>query len=499
MPTKFTFAILGGATSWKIYLIGILIALRFALATYLPLSFDEAYFWLWSKHLAVSYYDHPPLIALAIRLGTLIFGDTEFGVRAIPLLASVAASWAVWRSAAILLADEQSGATACCLFNATLMIAAETMGATPDALVLAAAAFVLFAMAKLTTTSDGRWWLIAGFATGIALLAKYTALFLGISIVFWLVVTPQGHHWLRSFWPYTGGLIALAFFVPTLEWNAAHDWISFKFQFGRMITGEPTFQYLIEFYLGQFALASPFIFILGAVGLGRASRFRATSQPLAIAAAMVWPALAYFSFHALHDRVQGNWPSFVYPAFAVLAAAVMTAPLSHKGIDRLLRFARALALPVAVGILIFAYAQATIGIVPLGKRDPIARMTAVGILPVTNEISALARQNGAKGIVASKYGTTGWLAFYLRPHLPVIQISEDYRWLAAPRATSDLLEKPLLYVTQNPDHELPKVTAYFSKIVPIADLGRVRSGIVIDRFQVYLLSGFHGNAIGRMP
>jgi 4-amino-4-deoxy-L-arabinose transferase-like glycosyltransferase len=496
---KFTLAIMDSAATWKICLIGILIAMRFALAAYLPLSFDETYFWLWSKHLAVSYYDHPPLIALAIRLGTLIFGDAEFGVRAIPLVASVAASWAVWRSAAILLADEQSGATACCLFNATLMVSVESMGATPDALVLAAAAFVLLAMAKLMATSDGRWWLMAGFATGIALLAKYTAFFLGISIALWLVATQQGHKWLRTLWPYAGGLIALACFVPALAWNATHDWISFKFQFGRMATGEPTFQYLVEFYLGQFALASPFIFILGAVGLTRASRLAATSQSLSIAAAMVWPALVYFTVHSLHDRVQANWPSFVYPAFTVLAVSVMATPLSHQGIDRLLRFARAFAIPVAIGILIFAYAQATTGMLPLGKRDPIARMTAVGILPVTEEISAIARQNGAKAIVTSKYGMTGWLAFYLRPPLPIIEISEDYRWLAAPQATSDLLEQPLLYVTQNPEHELPKVAAYFSKIVPIAALNRVRSGSIIDRFQVYLLFGFHGSAVGRMP
>jgi hypothetical protein len=165
----------------------------------------------------------------------------------------------------------------------------------------------------------------------------------------------------------------------------------------------------------------------------------------------------------------------------------------------LLRFARAFAIPVAIGILIFAYAQATTGMLPLGRRDPIARMTAVGILPVTAEISALARQNGAKAIVTSKYETTGWLAFYLRPPLPIIQISEDYRWLAAPQATSDLLDKPLLYVTQNPEYELPKVAAYFSKIVPIATLNRVRSGGIIDRFQVYLLFSFHGSAVGRMP
>ncbi|HWE06173.1 MAG TPA: hypothetical protein VG274_05660, partial [Rhizomicrobium sp.] len=72
--------------------IAILTLLRFILAASLPLSFDESYYWVWSKHLALGYYEHPALIALAIRAGTMIFGDTEFGVRFIPLSTSLVAS-----------------------------------------------------------------------------------------------------------------------------------------------------------------------------------------------------------------------------------------------------------------------------------------------------------------------------------------------------------------------------------------------------------------------
>src|ERR1700722_10428508 len=95
-------------------LIATLTLLRFATASYMPLSFDECYFWLWSKNLAISYYDHPPMIALATWLGTAAFGDAPFGVRCVSFALSVAASWAVWRAAALLLKDETKGAFACC-------------------------------------------------------------------------------------------------------------------------------------------------------------------------------------------------------------------------------------------------------------------------------------------------------------------------------------------------------------------------------------------------
>ena len=79
-----------------------LVALRLVAAAWTPLTFDEAYYWMWSKHLAGGYYDHPPMVALVIRLGTMIAGDTELGVRLVSILLALPMSWAVYRTAAIL-------------------------------------------------------------------------------------------------------------------------------------------------------------------------------------------------------------------------------------------------------------------------------------------------------------------------------------------------------------------------------------------------------------
>ena len=51
-----------------------LVALRLAAAALTPLTFDEAYYWMWSKSLAGGYYDHPPMVAFVIRAGTAIAG-----------------------------------------------------------------------------------------------------------------------------------------------------------------------------------------------------------------------------------------------------------------------------------------------------------------------------------------------------------------------------------------------------------------------------------------
>lgn len=474
----------------------VLTALRSVMAAHLPISFDEAYFWLWSKHLQLSYFEHPPLIALAIRAGTEFLGDTSLGVRLMSLIASVAGSWAVWRAAALVLGDPRRAWLACLFFNLTLMVAAQGMAGTPDIFVMAAAAFLLWSIAELQATHDGRWWLLAGLSLGVALLAKYTAFFLGGSLCLWVTFSPDGRRWLRSPWPYAAAALAGGFLLPNLVWNQTHGWISFHYQFGRVVAGTVSPQHLLEFVAGQLALASPFVMALAAIGLIHHTRSWSKSQ-LTMVVALVWPAAVYFLLHSLHDRVQGNWPSFIYPGLAILAASVIP-PDAHE--TSVVGWIGRLAIPTGVCLLAVCYLQALTGLLPVGKADPIARMTAVGFEPVAADISLMAKSDHAAGLLTTRYVNTGWLAFYARPSLPVMQAAEEYRWTDSPAASDDLLERPLLYVTQRPDRELAFVKRHFSRIVFEACVPRLWSGVLLDSFCVYRIGGFRRVATGgRIP
>src|SRR6478735_12431071 len=94
-----------------------LVALRLVAAAFTPITFDEAYYWMWSKHLAGGYYDHPPMVAYVIRLGTMIAGDTTLGVRLVSILLALPMSFAVYRSAAILFGGHRLACTATLLLN----------------------------------------------------------------------------------------------------------------------------------------------------------------------------------------------------------------------------------------------------------------------------------------------------------------------------------------------------------------------------------------------
>src|SRR5665647_3009170 len=236
-----------------------LVALRLVAAAFTPLTFDEAYYWMWSKHLAGGYYDHPPMVALVIRLGTMVAGDTELGVRLASILLALPMSFAVFRAAAILFGGQRVAATATILLNVTLMAAVGTLIVTPDAPLLVASSFVLFFLAKVLETGRGAWWLAVGAAVGAALLSKYTALFFGPAILIWLVSVPKLRRWLISPWPYFGGLVAAAVFSPVILWNADHHWISFIKQIGRARIEDFRPCLLAELIPTQIAFATPLV------------------------------------------------------------------------------------------------------------------------------------------------------------------------------------------------------------------------------------------------
>src|SRR3954468_9062656 len=284
--------------------ISALVCLRLLAAAWTPLTFDEAYYWMWSKHLAGGYYDHRPGVAAGIRLGTMIAGDTELGVRLASILLALPMSWALFRTTSILFGSVRVAATATILLNITLMAAVGTLIVTPDAPLLVASSFVLFYLAKIAETGRGVWWLAAGAAVGAALLSKYTALFFGPAILIWLIAVPKLRRWLMSPWLYLGGIVAFAMFSPVILWNADHQWVSFIKQFGRARIEDFTLLYIGELLPTQIAFATPLVWILGTMGLYALWKRKAgASAARVLINSMFWTNPRYFVWHSLHSRV----------------------------------------------------------------------------------------------------------------------------------------------------------------------------------------------------
>jgi hypothetical protein len=466
-----------------------LVLLRLVGAAWMPLTFDEAYYWIWSKNLAFGYYDHPPGVALVIRLGTMIAGDTELGVRLVSILLALPMSYAVYRTAEILFGGRQLAA------NATILLIV-----TPDSPLLVASSFVLFFLAKVLESGRGVWWLAVGAAAGAALASKYTAMFFGPAILIWLISVPKLRRWLLSPWLYLGGLTALMVFSPVIFWNAEHGWVSFIKQLGRGEVTSFKLSFIGELIPTQIAFATPLVFILGAMGLYALMRREGGAlASRALISAMFWIITLYFLWHSLHARVEANWFAPVYPALAIAAAVAANLTQWERVSQYVADFCLRWASPV--GILMFAalIVQANTGVLSGFRRDATVRSVGVGWPALAAEIEATRARVGASCVLAPDYGTASWLTFYLPKDTCVVQPTQRIRWVNMAEPDPAKLSGKLLWVDEVRANLQPYVTDTFAKIERVGEFKRMRGPLVIETYGLDLVDGAKQAVLDNSP
>jgi len=437
--------------------------LRLILAATLPLAPDETYYFLWSQHLQTGYLDHPPMVAYWIRAGTMLAGNTALGIRLFGPISGALGSLLLWDAGEQLFPHRQAGLIAAALLNATLMIGVGAIIITPDTPLLFFWTAGIAALARLIASGNPRWWLAVGLAAGLALLSKYTAALFIAAAFIWLITAPSGRAALRTPWPWGAIALAILIFAPDIAWNAAHHWASVikqgsretRFDAGRSL------QFLAEFLIGQFGLATPIIFILAATGL-----WRLGDTPSQAGHLLVWLTIVpgvVFLEHVLSDRVQGNWAAVMYPSACLAAASLPMATLR-----RWLKPALALGFSLTA----LAYAQALASPIPIPARfDPAALQ--LGGWPALATAAAAA---DPAFLTSDDYATTSVLAFYAPAGIPVAGFGPRWTYLSAP--PSHLAGATGLLVSRHED-SCPN---------PVALIPRRAGAEIIDIYRVCRIS-----------
>jgi|GEM_PF-3590414 len=252
-----------------VLLFAVNLLVRIALAAIFPLLGKELYFWEWAQFPAAGYVDYPPLVAWCIRGGCVLFGNwSPWAIRAIPLICG-----SLWpflaRSLALRLFKDVRVANWAFLLSLCLPYAnAVGVVLLPDSLLLCFQLAFIERLATACREGHRRDWFLAGGALGLSLLCRLTALLaLGASIG-WLLTTPRGRRWLRRPEPHVALGVAFLICLPTLVWNARHDWANFNlpvWQEGRLeIRWAQPFEFLFE----QLAHTSVFLWLPLVVALG---------------------------------------------------------------------------------------------------------------------------------------------------------------------------------------------------------------------------------------
>ncbi|MEI7706178.1 MAG: glycosyltransferase family 39 protein, partial [Deltaproteobacteria bacterium] len=452
--------------------------LHVAYAGAFPLTPQEAYYWQYARHPALSYFDHPPAAAWTIRAFTRFLGDSERAVRL------AAASWSAVFCLFFFLAGRRLLGSRGALAAVAVMLVTpffslgQTIITPDDPLVAGWIAAFYFTVRAL---QDERpvWLLAAGAATGVAALGKYTGFLLLPQILAALLLDPRGRRMLAGPWPWLGAVLSLVLFSPVVIWNATHGWASFGFQFGKRGHDMHLEPVLVGRFFGLQSLAvSPILFLVLLAAMVVAAR-RWRDETMRLCALFSVPMMAIWTVVSPFHWVKMNWAVPVYPT-ATLAAVALYAARPARW--------RALAI-AALSLAVLSTAFLTLMPVAPWLPFPARDDTTAGWKPLAARVEAIQREAGPLPVVGCFYRTASTLAFNL-PGRPETFSSNAfgepglaYDFWRDPR---ELIGRDVLLVLDDRDAGwcLPR-TERCAPLVPLEPLEVLRGGNRVTTFRFW--------------
>lgn len=443
--------------------LAIVLLIRTFVAGATHLTEDEAYYRQWSMHLDLGYFDHPPVVAWGVRAGISLFGDNSLGVRFFAIFASAVTNFLVYDLARVLGANSRTSLRAALWYTATLTVGLGGFLAIPDAPAGMFWATTMVCLARADRSNSPGWWVAAGVAGGLTCLSKYSGLFLAPGAFLWLVSSAQGRRRLLTPWPWLTLVIAGLIFGLNVEWNAAHNWVTFRKQFGRVTPPGFAPKHFAELLVLQSLLFGPVLtwFLVRGVRLGGS----VIGGGVRFIVAMSLPFCGYLVLHSMHSIVQQHWPVPMFAGACVLAA--VGAEASPTRLTQALK-------PWALSGLAISGVALLLLLTPLpslGKKDP--ALPVEGWPAFSAKLEALAAPRGVGWLGAINYGTVAQLQTEAIGKLPTIQINERERYRTGEAAAQPDFSKPGLIVDLDRRVPLADLKTCFASVT---DLGVVTRG-----------------------
>lgn len=383
------------------------------LAVSLPVSGDEAYYWDCSRHLDWSYFDQPPLVIWSMVPFRAVFGESRIAVRAPAVLASLLLGIFLLGLVRRLGGGPREAAWAYLVLHAMPLFFIGAFYTSTDVVMTSAFVAAAWAAAALAQGERRAWWGF-GLAVGLGFLAKFPVV-LVLPALLPVLIRKETRRDLATPVPWLAGLAALGLTAPVWIWGARHGWDNITFQLsGRHHEGALTLKYLGEFLGANLLLATPTLFVAGAVAVWLALRSRDPAR-VAVALAAVGP-FAVFGAVALRERVGAHWGG---PGLVVAMALAAVTPLAWR---------RAAVVAGAVFGLVLSTAVVVVALVPerlaavewsyRGRPHRISTRklaAAVGNREIARRVAA--RRKG-RLVASESYSTVHLLAFLSRGDIP---------------------------------------------------------------------------------
>jgi hypothetical protein len=467
---------------------------RLFLAMTLPLTPQEAYYWSWSRDLALSYFDHPPLASYSIWLTTLIFGQTIFGIKLAAVLWYLGMN-IIWASMVqeMFNHSRQTFWTLLAL-NASIVFELYGFVITPDTPLLFAWTATIYALWKLIQTDSPKWWYIAGVFMGLAWLGKYSGIMLVPSVLLFVLVSKTQRKWLLTPHPFLAVILAILVFSPVLIWNAQHDWMSFAFQGSERASGMGHWKvkHFGELLGSQFFILSPYLFVVVIATLIRYGRrlFSGLEDKILLLLSSGLITVVFFIAVSFRSLVKMNWLAPAYWSLIILGIYYLFQ--SPEKFNRMRTGIFSSIIFLGMGISVVAVPD-----VPLGEGN-----TWSGWKQAAHDVKTLQDSLKNEGldpfIFSTNYKASSLLKFYLpdqpRTYAQDIIGKPALQFDVWPRE-EDLKGRTGLLVVDNRREyrfKLDRIAPYFQTVQKVRSMRIENFGKLVRKIDIYQCSGYLG-------
>ena len=397
--------------------------MRGFLAAFIEFGNDEVYYWTYAMYPDWSHFDHPGMVGWVVQVFSLnLLFSSEFALRLSSIVFMTIDTYIIYRLGC-LVKNKLAGFYAALLYTASLYCFIITgvfiMPDTPLMMFTLLSIWCFINAMRDDVETHGHASLLwGGLFAGLALLSKYSAVFIWSGVGLYVLLFDRKQ--LKNKYLYLSALISVVCMLPVLIWNMQNDFISFTFHgdrvgfFGKL---QPL-DFLAEI-AGELGYNNPINYMLIIIALVAFFRGRKymDEMPRRLLLTFALPFIGVFWFFSLTRPILPHWSA---PAFSLLLL-FPASYLADKQSDTLseTRLPKSIIATVSllVFVLIFGVLEIKTGFIPLrfGERANSVRYygegdfttTIYGWRSIKDDFQAIRQEKIDEGMMKETDGMVG--------------------------------------------------------------------------------------------
>lgn len=390
------------------------------IASGFELAHDEAYYWLYSKHLDWGFFDHPPFVGVVIKLFSFL-PHSEVALRLGFIILQ-------FLSLYLLMSLTTNLWVTSLLFFSFPLASFTGLLALPDIPLLFMSACYCFLLKKYLEKDSLKTSILLGLVIALLFYAKYH----GVLLIFFTILAIPKILLRKSF--YLVAVIAFLAFFPHMLWQYQHDFSTLRYHFIERPSSSFSLGRSLE-YLGlqiilAGVLAGPMVWWI-VVKNKASSEFDRSMKFIAIGTVL------FFLFSSFSKRVEANWTIFLAIPLIYLAADARL--WEKKWAHRMLTISFII---VMAGRILLVLPPELVGIKRLKEFH--------GWKTWSQEVQ---KSCGDLPIVANTYQIASKLSFYLNQEIGALNIHSRKNQFDYWQFEKNLPSKEVCYITNKDEFQ----------------------------------------------